>query len=305
VKKVLISCFIICSLSVYSQETIDLFTISGRYGLPSPYNPELPEEARESGSLINLKLPVLFSENTIWFNNLTYTFSMVENGMTFPDSMVNPIRLHGFILQTGLVQKLGENDAFQVLFVPRFMSDMVEPTDAAWQFGAIILYEHRFSKKLRLRFGAMYNEEKSGPLLVPLVDVNWQINDRWSLTGLFPIYGKLNYRASDLLTLGISHFGLITSYELTDLNYAGNYMERTSIDLTTFARIKLFGNWFAEGRFGYALGRNYEQYNEDDRIDWRLSIARFGDNRGQPRNYTFNDGIIGNLRIVYSLPLPQ
>ena len=304
-KKVLISCFLLCTLSVLSQERIDIFTMAGRYGLQSPYDPELPKEAGERAALLNLKVPVILSDKTIWYSNFTYTFSMVENGMTFPDSMVNPIRLHGFIFQTGLVQKLGAKDAFQILFVPRYMSDLVEPTDAAWQLGAIVLYEHRFGPRLRLRLGAMYNEEKSGPLIVPLIDVNWQISDRWSLTGLFPIYGKLNYKASKSLTLGLSHFGLITSYELTNPNYAGDYMERTSIDLTAFARVKLFGNWFAEGRFGYALGRNYEQYKEDDKIDWRVSIARFGDNRDQPRNYTFEDGLIGSFRIVYSLPLPN
>jgi len=305
VKKVLISCFILVSLSGLSQERIDIFTLSGRYGLPSSYNPELPNEANERASLLNLKVPVILSDKTIWFNNFTYTFSMVENGMTFPDSMANPIRLHAFIYQTGLVQKLGEKDAFQILFVPRFMSDLVDPTDGAWQLGAIVLYEHRFSKRFRLRLGAMYTEEKSGPLLVPLVDVNWQISKRWSLTGLFPIYGKLNYHASDALTLGISHFGLITSYELTDLDYAGDYMERTSIDLTAFARVKLFGNWFMEGRFGYALDRNYEQYSENDKIDLRVSVAKFGDARGEPRNFVFEDGPIASLRIVYSLPLPN
>jgi len=305
VKNVLISCFFLAALNCLSQERLDVFTLAGRYGLPSPYNPELPKEANERASLLNLKIPVILSEKTIWFNNFTHTFSLVENAMTFPDTMANPIRLHAFIFQTGLVQKLGEKDAFQILFVPRYMSDLIDPTDGAWQWGAIVLYEHRFGENLRMRFGGMYNQEKSGPLLVPLVDVLWQISERWSLSGLFPIYGKLNYKATDDLSLGLSHFGLITSYELTDLNYAGDYMERTSIDLTFFTRVRMFGNWFAEGRFGYALDRNYEQYAEDDKIDLRLSIAKFGDKRNQPKNFVFDDGWIASLRIVYSLPLPE
>ena len=297
--------FILLTVNCLSQERIDLFTLSGRYGLPSSYNPALPKDANERATLLNLKVPVILSEKSIWYNNFTYTFSMVQNGMTFPDSMANPIRLHAFMFQTGLVQKIGERDGFQILLFPRFMSDLIEPTEGAWQIGAIVLYEHRFNKDLRLRFGAMYNEEKSGPLFVPLVDVNWQISDRWSLTGLFPIYGKLNYRVSNGLTVGLSHFGLITSYELSDLKYAGDYMERTSIDLSLFSRVKLFGNWFLEGRFGYAFDRNYEQYSKEDKIDWRLSIARFGDRRGAPKNYVFNDGYIGSLRIVYSWPFPN
>ena len=82
-------------------------------------------------------------------------------------------------------------------------------------------------------------------------------------------------------------------------------MERTSIDLSLFARYNLFGNVFAEGRLGYALDRNYEQYGEDENIDLRISIFRIGDNRGEPLNATFTDGLIASLRLVYSLPLPE
>ena len=55
---------------------------------------------------------------------------------------------------------------------------------------------------------------------------------------------------------------------LTDPNYLGDYMERTSIDLGLFGRWKMFGNWHLEGRIGYALGRNYEQYAADEKIDF-------------------------------------
>jgi hypothetical protein len=98
---------------------------------------------------------------------------------------------------------------------------------------------------------------------------------------------------------------LITSYALHGPDYAGDYMERTSIDICGFSRYKLAGNWFLEGRLGYALGRNYEQYHADQKIDFRLSIIKFGDTRGEPQNVTFSDGPIAELRLVYALPLPK
>ena len=289
-----------CCFLVPAQDRLDLFTLSSRYGQATDYD-NFEGQARETGLLANAKLPIVFSDKTIWFNNLTYTRSFVENDLDLGDVNVPDIDLHAFILQTGLVQKLSESTAIQLLFVPRYMSDLDNPSSDAWQFGAIALFEKRYRENLRLRYGFLFNQELSGPLLVPLVDVNWQFHPKWSLTGLLPIYGKLNYFASEKLTVGISHFGLITSFDLDE----ATYMERTSIDLSLFGRYHLFGNIFAEGRLGYALDRNYEQYRKDEKIDLRVSILRFGDNRGEPINATFADGLIASLRLVYSIALPE
>ncbi len=294
---------LLCPFSHFAQQSIDLFTLSGRYALPQDYNPKLANKATETGMLLNAKLPVVFSKKTIWYNNFTYTYAGVQNQLDLAPTLMNPIKLNAFILQTGLVQRIDDKNAFQLLFVPRFMTDFVAPTAKSWQFGAIGLFEHKYSEKLTLRYGAIYNQELGGPLLVPLVDINWQINAKWSIVGLFPIYLKANYHINEKLTVGFSHFGLITSYYLTDPNYLGDYMERTSIDLTLFCRRKLVGNLFIEGRVGMALSRAYEQYHADQKVDFRISIIKIGDNRGAPLNPVFNDGLIANLRLVYNLPL--
>jgi len=302
--KYAVFCFyLLVSFGAYAQERIDLLTVSTRWGQPSAYD-DFEGEAQESGLFVNAKLPVVLSEKTIWFNNVTYTRSTVLNDFDNEAIAADDINLHAFILQTGLVQKFSDDRAIQLLFVPRHMSDLNDPNSGAWQFGAIGLYEKRYHEKLRMRYGFLFNQEKAGPLLVPLVDVLWQFRPKWSLSGLFPIYGKLNYQANEKLTVGISHFGLITSFDLGE-ELQGTYMERTSIDLSLFARYNLFGNFFAEGRIGYALDRNYEQYEEDENIDLRISIFRIGDNRGDPLNPTFADGVIASLRMVYSLPIPE
>ena len=294
-------------LFTQAQNSIDLLTISGRYGFPQAYDaPFQNEKATETGAMINLKIPIKLSEKSIWFSNFTYTnYSVNKNfAVASEDAVMKPIGLNAFILQTGLVQRIDENRAFQLLFVPRFMTDFVAPTGKSWQFGGIALYEQTFNQNLTMRFGAMYNQELAGPFVVPLIDINWKISSRWSITGLAPIYLKVNYKVSERFVCGFSHFGLVTSYYLTDPNYLGDYMERTSIDLGLFGRWKMLGNWHLEGRIGYALGRNYEQYAADEKIDFRISIIKIGDHRGPPKNVAFGDGPIASLRLVYSLPLP-
>jgi len=57
-----------------------------------------------------------------------------------------------------------------------------------------------------------------------------------------------------------------------------------------------------EGHIGYALGRTCEQYESDQKVDFRLSIIRLGDKRVQ-KNISFHDGPIASIRLIYNLPL--
>lgn len=300
---VLVFATLLSATNVVGQKSIDLFTLSGRLGLPSDYDPALTKKARESAALINLKIPIVFSEKTIWYSNFSYTYSKVTNGLDLLPDVMNPIELHGLVLQTGIVQRINEKKAFQLLFVPRFMSDFVNPGNDAWQFGAVGLFENKFGKNLLMRFGILYNQEMSGPLVVPLIDIDWNFAPRWSISGLIPIYGKVNYELTERLTTGFSLFGLVTSYALSDPDYDTDYMERTSIDLALFAKWNLVGNIFLEGRIGYALARNFKQYDTSEKVDLKISIFKIGDNRGEPVNPVFNDGAIAELRFVYSLPI--
>lgn len=52
------------SLSLSAQSSIDLFTLSGFYGVPSSYSEPLDGNATESGMLINLKIPVMANSFT-------------------------------------------------------------------------------------------------------------------------------------------------------------------------------------------------------------------------------------------------
>ncbi len=292
------------SFSAFSQESIDLLTISGRYGVPRPYLSQYSGNATETGILVNLKVPIPLNETktTLWYNNLTYTQATINNDEIMPGSLANPISIHGFILQTGFMKQFDNGTGFQLLLAPRFMTDFNNVNSKNWQLGGIALYEKRYSEKLLLRFGLLYNQELFGPLLTPLVDIDWRISDRWSIAGLMPIYVKVNYHASENLILGFSHFGLTTTYRLGNPAYVDDYIERTSVDLSLFIRQRIAGNIHLEGRFGHTLNRKYAQYEEDQKLGLRFIIFDFGDDRIQ-KNADFKDGIIASIRLVYNLPI--
>jgi hypothetical protein len=293
---------LILSAAAQAQETLDILTLTGRYGFPQSYDSIYKSKAKEYGAMASLVAPIKMNEKSIWYNSLNYFYFHVGNDEDMPPEIMNPIDLHGIILRTGLYKKFSKDRAIQVFLAPRLMSDFKNIDIDHFQLGVMFLYEKKFRDGLKIGFGALYNREFFGPNLVPLVNLDWQISERWSVTGLFPIYGKVKYKVNEKLSAGISHFGFVTTFRLGDPAYEGDYIERQSIDESLFARYQLFGNIFLEGRFGYALGRSYAQYEADQKVDFSLPLLSFGDNRIQ-KNVSFHDGLIASIRFIYNVPI--
>lgn len=293
---------LIVSSAAQAQETLDVLTLSGRYGFPQSYDSIYKSKANEYGAMASLVAPIKMNEKSIWYNSLNYFYFHVGNDEDTPPEIMNPIDLHGIILRTGLYQKFSKDRAVQIFFAPRFMTDFKNINADHFQLGALFLYEKKFREGLKMGFGMMYNQEFSGPNLVPLINLDWKISERWSVAGLLPIYAKIKYKINEKFSAGLSHFGLVTTYRLGDEAYEGDYMERKSIDESLFARYQLFGNIFLEGRFGYAFGRSYAQYEADQKVDLMLPLITLGDNRTQ-KNISFHDGLIASIRFIYNVPI--
>ncbi|MFD1314774.1 DUF6268 family outer membrane beta-barrel protein [Namhaeicola litoreus] len=286
----------------YAQERLDLFTLSGSYGFPSSYDSVYQSKATESGVMANLVAPVKLSEKLVWYNSLNYLYWQVYNDENLSEELQNPIRVHGFILRTGIYYELDDERSFQILFAPRLMTDFFNIEANHFQWGGIAVYDKQYHEGLKIGFGLLFNQEFYGPNFVPLVNVDWKINQKWSLAGMFPVYGKLTYKFNERFDAGWSHFGLVTTYRLGDDAYQGDYIERRSIDESFYARVQLLGNFFLEGRVGYAFGRSYKQYDADQKMDFSLPLIEIGDDR-TAKSISFEDGIIGSLRVVYSIEI--
>jgi hypothetical protein len=228
----------------------------------------------------------------------------LNNNNAMADNIANPIRLHGLILRTGLIQKLSNGNSIQAFFSPRLMTDFKNIGYKHFQFGGTFIYEKVYHKRLKIGYGVLYNQEAFGSYIVPLVNLEWKMSERWSMSGLLPIYSKVKYKVNEKLNVGIHHFGLITSYRLGGESYQNDYIERRSIDLGLFTRYNIVGGIHIEGRYGYSFGRSYAQYNQDDKIDFALPLATIGDDRTQlNESSNFINGAYAHVRLFYAIKL--
>lgn len=295
-----------CISFVNSQETLDILTLSGHFGTPQPFNQESTYNGKtsETGAMLNLVVPIVLNEKQIWYNSLNYMFWNVNNDIIMPDNIANTISIHGLILRTGLIQKLSNGNSIQAVFSPRLMTDFKNVDAKHFQLGGTFIYEKVYHKALKIGYGLLYNQETFGINIVPLVNLEWKISEKWFMSGLLPIYSKIKYQVNEKLNLGMHHFGLVTSYRLGDEAYQNDYIERRSIDLGLFTRYHITDEIHIEGRYGYSFGRSYAQYNQNEKIDLALPLTTIGDNRSRlNENSNFNNGAYANIRLVYAVKL--
>jgi hypothetical protein len=296
------------SLSLFAQEKIDILSLSGRYGLPKEYkDAAYTGKATEWGSLNSITAGVKLGSRSMLAINVNHFYFNVQNAPDpeFPNDIANHIKINGFILRTGLIQDFGRGRALQVLIAPRLMSDFAS-MDRSFQMGAVVSYKKKFRDEFTIGGGLIYNQELFGPYFVPILDLNWQFAAKWKLKGMIPVTARIEYTVSENLQLGFNHFGLITTYSLNKEAYAGDYMERQSIDLSLFARQRLFGDIFIEGMVGRTMGRKYRQYEGDQKVNFAIPLVTFGDERVIKNEYAqFQDGLILTLKLIYSIPMPE
>jgi hypothetical protein len=294
----------IMGLQAQDMGTRDIISISGRYGLPGEYEETYAGKAREIGMLNSLTAGFKLAPRTLFAINVNHFYFNVRDEATMPAGIASPILINGIILRTGIVQQVGEAGSLQLFIAPRLMSDFKNLDGNSFQLGGLVSYTKTYSGDFALGFGGMYNQELFGPYFVPLVLLNWQASEKWYIEGMLPVTAKVHYRVNEGLDVGFNHFGLITSYYLGHEDYAGDYIERQSIDLSLFARQRLFGNIYVEAMAGRTFGRGYWQYDGDQKVDFAIPLVTFGDNR-TPKNVTFKDGMIFTLKLIFNMKVPD
>ncbi len=287
-----------------AQNSLDIITISGQGVLPSSYASTYTGKVNENFINANLKLPVVLSERLIWYNDVNYYQYHINSKQTSPDVFNKPLKIHGTILQSGLITKLNDKNSIIMFFVPRLMGNLEHSDNQNFQFGVIGLYERKYNVNLTMRYGASYNNELFGPYVVPLVYLNWNVTNNIFIRGMLPIYSKIGLHVNDKLDIGIHHLGLVTSFNITKEKEIPTYIERNSIDVSLFTRYKLTKNIHIESKIGYSVGRSYAQYINGDKVTFGLPLYKFEDNREQ-LNEDFESGLFAQIKFAYSILLDK
>lgn len=293
-----IFCCLLFSLA-HTQNYIDLVTLS--YTNTPQNSFETTNKTTSVEELaFDLNFPIKLNEKTAVLTNLYANKTNVKL-----DSYSGITDLNVIGLSLGINTTFNKKWSGTFLFFPKLAADNISLSKDNFQFGFLALCTNKRNDNLKFKYGAYINSEKFGVMVVPILGLYYLGPNRKFETNLnLPILADANYRLGKKTWIGLKFDGLGTSYNLDQQNYVNGkaYVYKESNELVSYLRFKLYNSIYFNTKIGYAIARNYEVYNANDKVNWALASIYFGDNRTL-LNERFKDGFLFKLELFYRLNL--
>jgi hypothetical protein len=295
-RKHLILILSLYSFSSYAQNYVDI--LHSEY-TATPQNTFDDSTATTDLQKININLtaPIpLKSGNTILIG---IVYDRVSTAW-YPNTNKTPVS--SYILKVGMNVKHSEKWSATYLLLPKVASNFKEELRKEdFQIGGLVLAKMKKSENLSYKFGAYINGDRFGPFLVPLFGFYYQ-KDKLEMDVIVPSYAKINYSVTPKITAGLNWRATVKSY-----NVQGGaittpstpfYMHHLSNEIAAHVGFEPIKGVIIRGMAGVSLGRSFRVYENDDKIDFGLSLFRFGDDR-VPLNTDFKNGLFYRAEIAY------
>ncbi|MBL0342396.1 MAG: hypothetical protein IPP71_16710 [Bacteroidetes bacterium] len=193
---------------LYGQPYFDVAGLTGWY-LPQNTNEQAPAE---SYVISFLSIPItLGSSNKIIFSPFQENRFLSFNGSE------NTLALRSIAVPITLLHSSKDSSwSFTATFIPRYNSEKFHLGNEFFQIGGAIISIFRLNPDFKLRIGLYYNKEFFGDYFIPLVGVDWIINNRLQLFGILPNVMKLEYKFTNLFYGGFQFKSITNSYRAED-----------------------------------------------------------------------------------------
>jgi len=284
--------FLLSFQTSFAQDYLDLFNLN--YSVNTPSSDSGINNTFQSA---NIFLPIVFNKE----KGNAITIGANANSFNLQDTYGKDYDFYNLTVPVGLHYNFNKKLVGDFTILNRINSDFERDADKDYQIGLISTFSIKKSDSLSYKIGFYYNGELSGPLIVPFFGVNWKINDKLQVFGTLPRDATLLYRHNNRFGFGASFEGQIATYQLHNKT-SKTYMQRAKNELGLFSDIYLTKSVVLQAKAGYLLGTVYKEYSDSDKIDWALSLFRFGDDRKE-LNKLNADGVFGKLSLIYRFDL--
>jgi len=280
-----------------AQNYFDIANISYTNTPPNDFEISDTQTTVEEMAL-EFNFPIIINEKTILLTGLFANKTKVNLDANMPSSKLNVLGLN-----------FGVNTTFTDTWSATFMvfsklaSDELKFTNENMQLAFLSLVTKKKRDHLKYRYGLYANTEMYGLIIVPILGLYYvSTNEKFEANLNLPIIADINYKIRNKMWLGMKFDGLGTTYNLMKQNYSDNgaYVSKTSNELVSYLRLQLSKSLYLNTKVGYAISRNYEVYDSDDKISLALGSIYFGDDRTQ-LNERFKDGAIFKVELLYRL----
>ncbi|MCH1472650.1 MAG: DUF6268 family outer membrane beta-barrel protein [Bacteroidia bacterium] len=292
-------------LSGYAQNYIDLvhteYTNTPQNNFKDQSIATDSNTSRVAKTHINLTIPIQLKNKNALISGIVFDQIDTRFWGNTPSMPVSSV-----IVKAGMNIVYSDKWSATYILLPKLASSFNEEVNRSdFQLGALGLVKKKRNEFLTYKFGAYMNGDLFGPFLVPLFGFYYQKNN-WEMDVIIPSYAKINYTLSPKVTTGINWRATVKSYNLNSSNLLISqdnlYMHHLSNEVGAHLSYEPIKGIIIRAISGLSLGRSFRIYKNEDKIDFGLSLFRFGDNRKQ-LNTDFENGQFHRLELCYRVYL--
>lgn len=148
-----------------------------------------------------------------------------------------------------------------IIGIPKMTSTNYPAKNTDYQLGGIFLEQFISSPKLKIKAGLYYNYEAFGNFFVPLLGVDWKINDRIYLYGILPTNYKVEFNImKQKLYAGLNFKSLTRSFGMgKEANF--DYIRYDEMQVKMFVDYFVYKKVLLFAELGYTIGESPLQYS--------------------------------------------
>ncbi|WP_242091726.1 DUF6268 family outer membrane beta-barrel protein [Aestuariivivens sediminicola] len=284
-------------LQGFSQNYYDILNLTYTNTLQNDFETSNAQTTVEELGL-EFNFPIIINEKTVLLTGLFANRTQLSLDANRPGSNLNVLGMN-FGVNTII------NDRWSATYMvfAKLAADKITLSKADLQLALLSLFTNKKRDDLKYRYGVYANTEKYGVIVVPIFGLYYvSSNKKFEADLNLPIVGDINYKIGQKLWLGLKFDGLGTTYNLNDQNYSvdGAYVSKISNEIVTYLRFQLSKSIYLNTKIGYAISRNYDVYDGNDKVNLALGPIYFGDHRTR-LNERFKDGAIFKIELLYRL----
>lgn len=292
-KQLLYMLFLILPFFGNSQEYIDLFSLNyGKSGKTSFKN--LSEHTTITTFETNVTLPIVLNTKYTVITGINFGSNTLQ---LFPTSNYN--HLYSTLLKAGIKINHSEHWSGTYILLPKVASDYINISSEDFYLGGAFVWKYKKNKNLSYSFGFYGSPEAFGLYTTPIIGLYYHSsNSRFEINLNLPSDGDLNYSLSDKTKIGFDYVGRGSSFKLTTGNTRSTYVENNSLEFSSyFQRSSFNNNVLLRLKMGFSTNQ-FEVYLIDQKLDLKISVIKFGDNRTQ-LNTDFSSSVFFKIEGIY------
>lgn len=219
-KSKLIHCFImslmLLKIEAMSQPYLDIASM--RYVASPAKTPNNKDQTATPLNYLNFSVtaPIPFNHK----KNAIVLSPYFERWQTSTDSPQVFHNFHyGLVLPVSLIMPISHSNWSLLTMGIVRMNDAEINRSGEWQFGGALIASYKKSATLTYKLGVYMNGDFFGLFVMPLLGIDWQINDKENLFGVLPAQLTYEYKLSKRFYTGAVFRTFTNSYHDSGYNY--------------------------------------------------------------------------------------